>query len=154
MMRTIVVLADVPLMHRVVAMALALLVLGVTVEMIRRRRLREEYAMLWLGTSVVLVVLAAFPQITFWASRTFGITYVTVMVLAVFVFMVMILMQYAAVISRHAEHIRQLTEQVAILKEQLRRANKTDDEGPSPDQRSPDAQGDSTTSDDAEGGGP
>ncbi|MBS3820913.1 MAG: DUF2304 domain-containing protein [Phycisphaerae bacterium] len=131
MIQPLTLAASIPLMHRVVPLALAFVVLGVTVEMIRRRKLREEYAMLWLGTSIVLVIIAAFPQITFWVSRTFNINYVTVMILAVFVFLTLILLQYATVISRHAEHIRQLTEQIALLKEQLRRTHANDDpEGP------------------------
>ncbi len=132
----------IPMMHRVVALSLALLVLLVTVEMIRRRRLREEYAMLWLGTSVVLVVIAAFPQLTYAISSAFDISYVTFMVLAVFVFLAMILLHYATVISRQAEQIRQLAEQLAILEQRVResesgRAADTATDDPASDADSP-----------------
>lgn len=37
------------------------LILGVIVELLRRRRLRDKYAALWLFTGFVVVVLALFP---------------------------------------------------------------------------------------------
>jgi hypothetical protein len=37
------------------------LILGVIVELLRRRRLREKYAALWLFTGFVVVALALFP---------------------------------------------------------------------------------------------
>jgi len=110
---------QIPLTHRLVALLIAAVVVVATIEMIRRRKLREEYAMLWLGTSIVLTVIAALPQIAFWVTRALGITYVTLLVLGCFSFLAMIVMHYATAISRDAEHIRQLAQQVALLKEEI-----------------------------------
>jgi len=77
--------------------------------------------MLWVGTSVVLTVMAIFPQIAFWLNGVLGITYVTLLVLGCFLLLAMIVMHYATAISRDAEHIRQLAQQVALLKEELGR---------------------------------
>jgi len=111
--------ASIPLHHRIVSLALAVAVAAAVVEMIRRRKLREEYAMLWLIASGVLVVIGAFPSITFWLGRVLGISYLTIVVMAAFLFLAMIVMHFATVISRHAEHIRQLAQQVAILRGRL-----------------------------------
>lgn len=116
---TMIAASGIPLTHRVVALTIALAVVVATVEMIRRRKLREEYAMLWLGTSIVLTITAVFPQIAFWLNRTLGITYVTLLVLGCFSFLAMIVMHYATAISRDAEHIRQLAQQVALLKQEI-----------------------------------
>jgi hypothetical protein len=111
----------IPLTHRIIALAIAAAVAVTAVEMIRRRKLREDYAMLWMGTSMLLVVLALFPQIPFFLNQVLGINYLTLLTLACFLFLAMIVMHYATAISRDAEHIRQLAQQVALLKEDVAR---------------------------------
>jgi hypothetical protein len=110
---------QIPILHRMVLVALATFFLCVTVEMIRRRKLKEEYAMLWLGASLLLVVLAIFPWITFWLNRTLGINYLTLVVIACFLFLAVIVMHYATVLSAQSEHIRQLAQQIALLRQKL-----------------------------------
>ena len=48
-----------PLKISIAATAVSVLLLLVVFELIRSRRLRERYALLWLATGVVLVVLSA-----------------------------------------------------------------------------------------------
>ncbi len=115
---------EIPLMHRIIALSLAAAVVITTVEMIRRRKLREEYAMLWLGTSMILTVLAIFPQIPFWLNRALGINYLTMLILSCSLFLGMIVMHYATAISRDTEHIRQLAQQVALLTEEVDKLRK------------------------------
>ncbi len=112
---------EIPITHRIIALSMAAAVVFTAVEMIRRRKLREEYAMLWLTTSVILTVLAIFPQIPFWVNQALGINYVTMLTLSCFLFLAIIVMHYATAISRDTEHIRQLAQQVALLKEEVKR---------------------------------
>jgi hypothetical protein len=114
----------IPLSHRIIALSIAAAVLATTIEMIRRRKLREEYAMLWLSTSMILTVLAIFPQIPFFLNQALGINYLTMLMLSCFLFLAMIVMHYATAISRDAEHIRQLAQQVALLNEEVERLRK------------------------------
>ncbi|HUU58272.1 MAG TPA: DUF2304 domain-containing protein [Phycisphaerae bacterium] len=125
--------APIPMIHRVVSLVFAALVVLTTLELIRRRKLREEYAMLWLGASLVLLVLAFFPRIPFWLQRTLRINYLTIIVLSCFLFLAMIVMHFATVISRQAEQIRQLAERMAILRREL------EEIGDSPPERQADA---------------
>ena len=112
--------AAIPLIRRFVPIVLAVLVVLVTLEMIRRRKLREEYAMLWLGTSVVLLILAFLPSIPIWLQRALDTNYLTIVVMACFLFLSLIVMHFAVVISRHSEQIRQLAERMALLQRDLR----------------------------------
>ena len=108
--------------QRLVSIALAAIVVLTTIEMIRRRKLREEYALLWLAASLALTVLAIFPDIPIRLNRLLNIDYQTIVMILVFLFLGMIVMHFAVVISSHAEQIRQLAQQVAILENQLRQA--------------------------------
>ena len=50
-----------PLRISIAASVASILLILVVLELIRSRRLRERYALLWLATGVVLLVLSAWP---------------------------------------------------------------------------------------------
>ena len=52
-------------LQRIVPLAVAVVIVLFTIELIRRRKLREEYAMLWLAASIVLTLFAVFPRLLF-----------------------------------------------------------------------------------------
>lgn len=47
--------------------------LGVIFEMLRRRRLREKYAVVWVIVGLLIVVVAIFPRVLFWAAEVTGV---------------------------------------------------------------------------------
>lgn len=102
-----------------VPLALAVLFLGVTIELIRRRKLREEYAMLWLGSAVVMLGIALFPRVVILLQDALHVTYLTIVVLALFFFLAMIVMHFSIVISKQSEDIRQLAQRMAIMNNKL-----------------------------------
>ena len=110
-----------PLLHRLVFLAVALAVAGTIVELIRRRHLREAYAMLWLGVSAVLLVFGLVPELLAWIAETSGIHYQTVALLVCFAFLIAIVIQLCVVLSRRADESRQLVQRVAMLQERLER---------------------------------
>jgi hypothetical protein len=115
---------DIPLVRRLVPLVMALIVLAVTVEMIRRRKLREEYAMLWLAASLVLMIFGIFPNLIIWLQAELNLQYITIVVLAAFFFLAMIVMHFAMVISKQAEDIRQLAQRLALTNQRLDEAEK------------------------------
>ena len=56
-------LTGLPEHQKYVAVILAVFILIVVIELVRRRKLREEYSFLWIGTSVVLMALALEPRL-------------------------------------------------------------------------------------------
>ncbi len=106
---------EMPLTRRLFPLLIAAIIVLATFEMIRRRKLREEYAILWVLASLVMLAFAAFPVLVIWLSQALRVNYLTVIVLSLFGFMAIILMHFAMVVSRQSEQIRQLTERVTIL---------------------------------------
>jgi len=49
-----------------------LVLLAVIVDLVRRRRLKEEYSVLWVATAVVLLVMAAWYQLLGWITDAIG----------------------------------------------------------------------------------
>lgn len=57
---------------RALAIVGCLVLLGIIVELVRRRRLKEEYSVLWVATAVVLLVMAAWYQLLGWITDAIG----------------------------------------------------------------------------------
>lgn len=112
-------LMDMPLTRRLVPLVMAMIIVLTAVELIRRRKLREEYAILWLASSIALLVFAIFPGLVIWMQQLLQVNYLTFIVLTCFLFLAMILMHMATVISRQSEQIRQLAERAAIQQRRL-----------------------------------
>ncbi len=47
--------------------------LAVIFEMLRRRRLREKYAVVWMIVGVLIVIVAIFPRVLFWTAEVTGV---------------------------------------------------------------------------------
>jgi hypothetical protein len=112
-----------PLKVSIAAAIGSLLLLLVVFELIRSRRLRERYALLWLLTGVVLLVLSVWRgglnTIAGWAGVE---TYPPAILFAVASFFVLaVLLHYSTVISKLSDQNSILAQRVALLEEQIQR---------------------------------
>ena len=103
------------------AVVSALLVLGV-LELIRKRRLRERYALLWLATGVVLLVLSAWRGGLNTIAGWFGVRgYPPAVLFAVgLLFVIIVLLHYSTVISRLADQNTILAQRIGLLEAKFR----------------------------------
>lgn len=110
-----------------VAILLAVSMLLVVLELIRRRRLREEYSLLWIGTALALLVLALNRDVLIWLSSLIGATTPnTTLFFGALVFLMLLGLQFSVRLSRLTYRMRKLTRQVGLLEEELRRRDRTD----------------------------
>ena len=111
-----------PLKVSIVATIASLLLLLVVFELIRSRRLRERYALLWLATGVVLLVLSVWRDGLNTIARWLGVTsYPPAVLFAIgLLFVVLVLLHYSTVISRLADQNTILAQRLAILEAKLR----------------------------------
>ena len=110
---------SISLLQRIVPLAVAVLVVVFVVELIRRRKLREEYAMLWIAASIVLLVFAVFPHLLWWISKVTGVYYTTLMVLLIFSFLSLVIVHLSVAVSRSADDLRKLAQRMALLEQKL-----------------------------------
>jgi hypothetical protein len=104
-----------------VAALAVVLVLGVIVELIRRHRLQERYALLWIATGSVMLFLAVWRSALDAFARLVGVAYppsALFMVAGLFVFVV--LLHFSTVLSRLSEQNKTLAQRLALLEEKLR----------------------------------
>jgi hypothetical protein len=94
----------------------------VVLELIRSRRLRERYALLWLVTGVVLTVLSAWRDGLNTIAGWLGIrSYPPAVLFAVgILFILAVLLHYSTVISRLSDQNVVLAQRLALLEQELR----------------------------------
>jgi hypothetical protein len=99
----------------------SLALLATVVELVRRRRLRERYALLWLATAGVIFVFAAWRSGLHDLSRALGIAYPpnALFVLAI-LFLLVLLLHFSTVISKLSDRTMVLVQRQALLEQRLR----------------------------------
>ncbi len=109
---------------RVLLFVAAALMLWLVLGNIRRARLAIPDSLFWFFFAAVLVLLAIFPEIAFWASRMLGVeSPVNLVYLAVLAVVLWRLFQMTLRISALNTKIEELTQQMA-LEEHDRRQNR------------------------------
>ena len=104
-----------PIYVSIAASIASILLIVVVLELIRSRRLRERYALLWLATGIVLLVLSVWRDGLNTIAGWFGVTgYPPAVLFAVAtLFILAVLLHYSTVISK-------LADQNSILAQRLR----------------------------------
>lgn len=97
-----------------------LLLLAVFVELLRRRQLREKYAMLWLGVLVIVVPLSLLPRVLDNVAGFFGVVSGVSLVLFLgIVFLLLVCVHLSWEVSRLEEETRTLAEDLALLRTEI-----------------------------------
>lgn len=105
-----------------VAVVASALLLGYIIESVRRRRLREEYSILWLATATTLLLLSLVQPALHIIARALGIlTPVNALFVVGFAFTTIILLHFSTVVSRLSRENRELAQRYALLVHRLQR---------------------------------
>lgn len=110
-----------PIRASIAAAIASLLLLLIVFELIRGRRLKERYALLWIATGVVLLVLAAWRGGLNTLAGWLGVsTYPPAILFAVAtLFIVIVLLYYSTVLSQLADQNTILAQRLALLEQRL-----------------------------------
>jgi len=96
------------------------LLLGV-LELVRRRKLTEEYSFIWILFAVALVLLSVRRDVLDLAAAWLGIYYPPIVLLLVLILMVFLTsLWFAVIVSRQRRQIERLIEETAVLGAELR----------------------------------
>ena len=105
----------------VVSGALLLLV----IDLVRRRKLTEEYSFIWLLCAAALLVLSLWRDILHVTARWLGVYYPPAVLLLVLIFFVFVASLYfSVVISGQRRQIEHLVEELALLDQRMREAER------------------------------
>jgi hypothetical protein len=94
-------------------------------ELVRRRKLREEYSWLWLLTSVVYLVVTLWSGLGNWITGVIGTNSVPIAFAFIGLqFIAIISIQYSVRLSNLTNQIKDLTQEIAILEGEIRQLQK------------------------------
>ncbi|PWB74593.1 DUF2304 domain-containing protein [candidate division GN15 bacterium] len=100
------------------SVALIILIIG----LIRKRKLREEYSIIWLLAGFTLILFSIWRELLDLIAGVIGVYYAPAMLLLVGLFFgALAFLHLTVVISRFADQNRTLAQEMALLKEKLDR---------------------------------
>jgi hypothetical protein len=110
-------------------LAASVAVLLFVLELVRQRKLREDYSLLWLATAFVLIFLSiSRPLLDTFAALLGVVTYPpAALFLVAIIFMLVILLHFSTVLTRLARENKEIAQQMAILRWQLEQAKRASD---------------------------
>jgi hypothetical protein len=101
----------------VLTAVMALIFLASVVELVRRRRLREKYAALWILVGLVVVPLGFFPTALNAVTRDLGVaSAVSLVLFAGIMFLLLVCLHLSWESSRLEDETRVLAEEIALLR--------------------------------------
>jgi hypothetical protein len=95
------------------------------IELVRQRRLHEEYSLLWLATAVVLLILSVSRPLLDVLANLVGIVYPpSALFLVAVIFVLFILLHFSTVLTRLTQENKETAQQLALLRWELEQTRK------------------------------
>ena len=108
------------------ALIAGILFMIMMIELIRKNRVTLKYALLWLFSGIVMILLALFPQIPVWLAGVIGVYDPVNALFAIMLFCGLVLMiSFSVIMSGNKKAIVRLTQAVSLLENRLRELEKT-----------------------------
>jgi hypothetical protein len=104
----------------VVALVVGVGMLFLVVELVRRRKLREEYSWLWLLTAAGIIVLTVWFSLLKWITHLIGaVVPSSTIFMFFFLFLVFISLHFSVVISKLTDRTKELAQRYALLEREM-----------------------------------
>jgi hypothetical protein len=101
---------------QIVAIIASVGLLLVVLELVRRRRFLERYALLWLLSAVVMLALAIWTGLLETVAKAVGIFYPpNALFLVAFGFVLLLLLHFSLAVSKMSDQIKVLAQRLALL---------------------------------------
>jgi hypothetical protein len=101
----------------------------IVLELVRRRRLLERYALVWLGSAVILFALAVWGGLLNTIADAIGIFYPpTALFVIAFGFILMLLLHFSTAVSRLTDQTKVLAQRLALMEQRQHEMEKSLDE--------------------------
>jgi hypothetical protein len=108
---------------QIVAICATAILFVVLLELVRRRRLLERYALLWLLSALVLLSLSIWGGLLEELADAIGVAYPpNALFLIAFGFVLVLLLHFSLAVSRLTDQTKVLAQRLALLEERLGRS--------------------------------
>ena len=122
---------------QIVAVLSTLVLLLLVLELVRRRRLLERYALVWLGSALVLLALAVWGDLLSVIASAIGIAYPpSALFVIAFGFIMLLLLHFSIAVSKLTDQSKVLAQRIALLEQRQRTQERTPGHEPQSDEES------------------
>ncbi|OGW00604.1 MAG: hypothetical protein A2889_04230 [Nitrospinae bacterium RIFCSPLOWO2_01_FULL_39_10] len=106
-----------PLRQQIFAILISIIIFIVIIELVRKRKLREEFSLIWLLTGFLLFILAIWYDLLLAITSLIGASLATsTLFFFGLVFLILINLYYSIKLSAIANQMKNLAQEVGILK--------------------------------------
>ena len=111
----------IPVTLRVVLIIALIIYFAIVLIFLKNKTLELRYTLLWLAAGVVLAILVAWPQLLSWCVSLIGIqSNMNGLFVMAFAFVIMIMMSLTSIVSKQANKIKILVQELAIMDKKIR----------------------------------
>jgi len=111
---------------QIIAFFAALLMLVCILELIRRRKLKERFSILWLFSAIILIVFSLWGKLLEILAKLMGIYYPPLVLIPIIMFIAVVLFIYFSIIvSDQSEKIKTLAQKIALLEQKIVNQNES-----------------------------
>jgi hypothetical protein len=105
---------------QIISVIASLLIFGVVVNLVRQRRLKTEYSLIWIIVSITFIVFSFWRTGIDKLAKLFGISYApSVLFIILLIGIIFLLIEFSMIISKQAERIKVLVQELALLKHEI-----------------------------------
>jgi hypothetical protein len=114
-----------PISQKIFALLVCCLVFVVAVNLVRKRKLREEYSVLWLVTSLFMFILVIRYEwlVALTAFIGAGLPTTTLFICSI-IFLILIAVQFSIKISQLTDQVKNLAQENALIRQECAEARK------------------------------
>ena len=116
-----------PFQQKIFAISISIVLFIIIVDLVRRRKLREEYSWIWLLTGVLVILLSVWYDLLRFITEAIGaVLPTTTLFLFSLIFLMVINLYYATKISSLHGQVKDLAQDMAILRTEIQRMPEKD----------------------------
>jgi hypothetical protein len=113
--------------QRAVAVLATLGLLIIVFDLVRRRRLLERYALVWMAVTILLLLLSSWAGLLDRVADAIGISYPpSALFAAAFGFVIVLLLHFSVAVSRLTDQSKVLAQRIALLEHRLARQERVE----------------------------
>lgn len=114
---------------QILIVVITLLAMFYVINKIRNKGIELKYSLVWLALGKGIIIFTCFPKLTTWLAHVLGISQpMNMLFFAGFCFMLPIIFSLSVSVSRLSNKVKRLTQEMALLEEQKRKAEEESEE--------------------------
>ncbi|RMF98393.1 MAG: DUF2304 domain-containing protein [Candidatus Schekmanbacteria bacterium] len=109
-----------PIVQKIFALSVSIILLIIIIELVRRRKLREEYSVLWIITGITIIILSIWYKLLLFITKLIGAVVPTsTLFLFSLLFLILISLHFSVKISMLTDKLKEVSQEIALLRARM-----------------------------------